>query len=248
MAATPTGVAAMESQIMATLDPTSVLGNLRGAWAGGIISSNNTSWYVRTWRTPLTPATYYQLELRAALATCATLWNSLNDTEKNAWKSAADLPDWQKADWFGNPKNPTGYGLFVRLNVILVLAELNPITTPPAPTFPTCPAITNAFLYRTNGTAYGRADLADPLPVDANNILTWISPGTAGGTQPAKIKRRLDYIKANETHQYATIWNRAALQYGLPYLGQAWSVYVACFDDYGRMSLPVTTTVTTSEP
>lgn len=233
---------------MGIIDSTSVLGNIRGKWAGTVISSSSTTWYVRNWRTPFVSTTKLQAEMRLFMARLGYAWQSLSASNKAQWNDAAAEPAWQKADWFGNLKNPTGYGLFIRVNFPLILAQKTLQDTPPVASFPVLPDITNATLTRSGTSVSGTAYLADYPPSDVKILITWLSPTATASTWPAKIKRNLDSITTSTHTQQVGFWQTSRLHYGYPTVGQTWTVYITGTTDAGQTSQPIAYVCTCTAP
>lgn len=233
---------------MARVDHTGPLGGFRGLWAAGVTSSNNAGWYLRSWRTSQDTRSPAQLEARETLGLLAYFWRNLTPSQRAAWSEAAALPDWQKADWFGNPRNPGGIGLYVRLNFFRVLADLAPITDPPEPEFPPAPTINTASLTRITNAAFGSVTMTLPVGPTLAMAVAWLTPGGFPTPAPSGWRKKLDSIRTQSPLNTLSLWQRAKQRYGLPYVGQSWTLFVACADTSGRLSQYSRTTVTVGAP
>lgn len=233
---------------MARIDPTGPLGQFRGRWTLGVSSSNATSWYLRSYRTPSKYASTIQLNQRGRFTTAANAWRNLTPVDKAAWNSAADLPQWQNPDWFGNPKNPTGRGLFIRLNIPLIRAGLDIITTPPDPIFPAQRTITEVTLTRSGTTTTGSLTFSPATTSTERIACVYVKPGGIDSPQPSAWGLLWDTQTIAIGLTSTTFWHAAATRFGPLIPGQTVTVALVIFDTSGRPSPRTITTVTVTEP
>lgn len=101
-----------------------------GKIGGHVASKNRGGAYLRTKVTPTNPNTSYQASARAILASLATAWSLLTESQRLGWNNA--VKDYATTDIFGDIKNPSGINLFVKLNANLVNSGQAQITEAPA--------------------------------------------------------------------------------------------------------------------
>lgn len=221
---------------MARVDPNSTLGGVRGSVAGMVVSSGLSGWNARTAVTPLRSRSQLQAEQRLLLGTLAAKWKTLSASTRAAWAAAAALPAWKRLDWFGNAYSMGGYGLFVSLQMPLAMRGLLLYSDPPAAVFPDPVAITAATLYRGSSSAAGSFTLAAAPITSAANYRLWLSVAALGSSAPLANRRILDVITASTNDTTRLFWSRAAARFGLPLIGQAWTLFFSTFDNFGRPS------------
>lgn len=221
---------------MARVDPNSTLGGVRGSVAGMVISSGLSGWNARTAVTPLRSRSQLQAEQRLLLGLIAAKWKTLPASIRADWAAAAALSDWKRLDWFGNAYSMGGYGLFVSLQMPLATRGLALYAYPPDAVFPNPVAITAATMYRAADSVNAHYTL-DPAPnTSAANYRLWLSVAALGTSAPLANRRILDVIAASSGVTSLPFWSRAASRFGLPLIGQAWTLFFSTFDNFGRPS------------
>lgn len=233
---------------MARIDPTGPLGQFRGRWTLGVTSSNASAWYIRAYRTGSKYASTPQLNQRNRFTTAANAWQKLTPAQKAAWNSAADLPAWQLPDWFGNPKNPTGRGLFIRLNIPLIRAGLTIITSPPDPVFPAQRTITSASLTRSGSTTTGTLTFSPATTTTERVACVYVKPGGIASPQPSTWGLFFDGQTTTAGATSISLWQAAGARFGPLIPDQTVTVALVIFDTSGRPSPRTITTVNVTEP
>jgi len=104
----------------------------RGKLGGHVFSKNRGGSYMRTKVTPANGQTNAQQARRAALTEFAQAFRALTAAQITAWNNAVE--SFKSTNIFGDVKNPSGLGLFIKLNTTLDLAGQASITSPPLPT------------------------------------------------------------------------------------------------------------------
>jgi hypothetical protein len=233
---------------MARVDPNSTLGGVRGSVAGMVISSGLSGWNARTAVTPLRSRSQLQAEQRLLLGIVAAKWKTLSAATRADWAAAAALPAWKRLDWFGNAYSMGGYGLFVSLQMPLATRGLLLYSDPPDAVFPDPVAITAATMYRAAASVDAHYTV-DPAPnTSAANYRLWLSVAALGSSAPLANRRILDVIEATSGATSRLFWSRAAARFGLPLIGQAWTLFFSTFDNYGRPSQVSSFVVPCQEP
>jgi hypothetical protein len=104
-----------------------------------VLLRNNKNWNRNT-------SSAWQKE-KALVANVSATWRTLSAANKAAWEAMA--PSYPTTDPFGSPRDPSGYELYMRLNLSLRFVGVASLTTPIAPI-----AITNVgAVTLTNGGA-----------------------------------------------------------------------------------------------
>ena len=121
----------------------------------------------RIYTTPANPRTDDQMVVRSLLAQQTRRFDSLTDTQQNAWDVAAR--DYQSTPTLGQSGPLTGLQLFVRINCKLGLLGLDPVDAPPvAPEFP---ALAPQGLVITNTGGTVAVKLTCPTTPAENTVL-----------------------------------------------------------------------------
>lgn len=150
--------------------------DLRGKM-GNIVASNGIGGpIVRSRVIPFNPKSVEQVNSRARLIQFSQAWSSLLPAQRLAWNGAVD--NWKNTDVFGNALTPSGFNLFVALNINLDIISGAPIDTPPAITaVPVLSSITPSMVH-----AGAISLVTDPtsLPTDANYVISATAPMSQG--------------------------------------------------------------------
>lgn len=110
----------------------SLYDDLRGKLGNIVASTGRGGPVVRGRVIPFNPQTVNQVAARAKLTTFSQSWSALDQAERTAWNAAVD--SWKNTDVFGNKLTPSGFNLYVALNINLGIIGVAPIDTPPAVT------------------------------------------------------------------------------------------------------------------
>jgi len=102
----------------------------RNKIGGHVVSKNRAGNYMKTKSVPTNPNTSFQSEVRANVTQLSQQWRTLSDEQRSAWIAA--VADFKKTDIFGDLKTPSGFNLFMRLNLNLLNAGASLISQPPA--------------------------------------------------------------------------------------------------------------------
>jgi hypothetical protein len=97
---------------------------------GGIVYSRNTGGaYARQKVSPVQPRTEAQLNQRSRLSETSKLWDTLTQSQREAWKSFS--LGFKKRDVFGLAKQRTGQQMFMFCNLALISSGFSAILNPP---------------------------------------------------------------------------------------------------------------------
>jgi len=100
---------------MASILPSSVIGDIRGKIGNQVYSRNAGGLYVRNRVTPINPNTNPQQESRARVTTAVSLWQTLSNADRNTWHQIAT--GYTRKNRLGVTTKIGGYNLFVRNSV-----------------------------------------------------------------------------------------------------------------------------------
>ena len=116
---------------MALMLPSISVSLLVGSAGSNTFARNRGGNYVKVRKTSANPQTIYQQNQRAIVSTISTLWATLSDSQRNGWATAsADFPYTNK---IGQLKYYSGFQLFVKFNLNLVLIGSSTILDAPSP-------------------------------------------------------------------------------------------------------------------
>jgi hypothetical protein len=102
----------------------------RGKIGGHVASKNRGGAYLRTKVTPSNPNTASQSQVRSILASLASGWSLLTDSQRASWNGS--VADYQSTDIFGDIKKPSGFNLYIKLNTVLLSIGAAALTDAPA--------------------------------------------------------------------------------------------------------------------
>lgn len=103
----------------------------RGKSNGNVYAKNRAGNYIRTKVTPVNPRTSAQLGQRSAVTNLSQAWRGLTEAKRAAFNAA--VSNFQKTDIFGDLRKPSGFNLYMRLNLNLLAIGESTIDTPPVP-------------------------------------------------------------------------------------------------------------------
>ena len=141
----------------------------------------------------------------------------------------------------------SGYGLFVALSMPVAMASGSVVSTAPDPVFPAAPTISAAALSRSDDAASGSVTFSAPLPAAAPLCRLWLTPAAVYSQTARKWRRALDRVSAHGEQSSLDIWLRCADYFGLPLVGQPWTVFFQVLDASGRPSAVVSTVIECAE-
>lgn len=189
---------------------------MRNKLGGTVFSKNRGGAYSKTLVIPANPSSSGQVTKRSNFKAVSQAWKGLTDAQRLSWENAVD--NWKRTDIFANIRVPSGFSLYMRINIQLLRVGSAQRTTPPVPAkMPFVPSLSNSFtaagtslfVLPTAPVGYGagfKMVIRVTKPVSAGvkfvkNLFADIMVSTAGGTSPFSI-----------TAAYA-------LKYGVPAVG-----------------------------
>jgi len=106
-----------------------IISEARGSIAGFTFSRNTYGAYGRQKVSPINPQTAYQIGVRNDFTSMAVAWSGLTDAQRLQWNTQA--VNWTRTNVFGDNVPLTGFNLFMRLNLNLLLINQTTIDIPP---------------------------------------------------------------------------------------------------------------------
>jgi hypothetical protein len=123
---------------MAAIRTGAMIGAITGKLGDDVYSRNQYGPYVKSKGTLTDPNTSYQQTIRDRLESCLNEWQDMTDDERTAWEIASQTGEWNVKDKLRDWHKPSGYNLFVKLNMkawdnwsspeILVPPQKEPLT------------------------------------------------------------------------------------------------------------------------
>ena len=198
---------------------------IRGKEGGVIYSRNAYGAYMKTKVTPVNPQTQHQLDQRTLMGNLSQAWAGLATADKASWENLGAQVT--RVNRFGDTTYYTGFGIFMKLNRMVVLAGGTANDTAPAVDSPPILEITNL----TADSGVPSATMVyTPTPVPTgyailvyatNNILTgrsfvknfyrFIMLEAAAETSPAAYYGAWNTYFSNLLVEGATIFVRARI-------------------------------------
>lgn len=152
------------------------LGNTQsGSYDGMTASRNRFGQYYRRRAVPVNPATTFQLNQRARLATNAAAWRALTDAQRAGWTSLGLLI--VRTDSLGQTYDLTGFGAYCSVNNNKL--DAGDAAVSDAPAIVTPQDLTTATVTLT-AVAFSVAYTPTPLPA-ATRLFIHVSPQKSAG-------------------------------------------------------------------
>jgi hypothetical protein len=144
---------------------------------GNIVASNGIGGpIVRSRVIPFNPKSVAQVNARARLIQFSQAWSALTPAQRIAWNGAVE--NWKNTDVFGNSLTPSGFNLYVALNVNLDIIGVAPIDTPPAVT--AVPVLTSLAATMVAATSVSLATVPTTLVAGAKYVICATAPMSQG--------------------------------------------------------------------
>lgn len=153
----------------------------RGKIGGHVSSKNRAGSYLRTKVVPVNPQTASQSLVRSFVSTLSRAWAGLAEAERGAWNAAVEA--WKRTDVFGDLKSPSGFNLYMRLNLNLLGIGESALDTPPAPA--DTPNLESITLSGVAGTSLSLA-YVDGTVTAAQEVIVEATAGMSAGKTYAK--------------------------------------------------------------
>lgn len=142
---------------MALIIPGPMAAVIRGSIGGTTFARNPAGDYVRNRTKPTYPATDVQAQRASQMATVVDTWQGLSVEQRNAWEAKRSTNTLTNA--VGQQIVPSGFNLFTRANLSLLIASFNQVVDPPTPL--------------VIDTPHFLIEWADTLGVQITNVYGW---------------------------------------------------------------------------
>jgi hypothetical protein len=116
---------------MALVKWSALVAEVRGKINGTVFARNRYSAFARNKVSPFNPRTARQQEVRAIFAQQSQAWRVLPQEARDAWNRSVE--DFLKTNIFGDTVRPSGFTLFIRININLINIGQPTIKFPPVP-------------------------------------------------------------------------------------------------------------------
>lgn len=116
---------------MAKFTPGAIVSEVRGTVAATTYSKNKGGAIIRNRVTPINRRSTNQTQRRQILASLASAWRGLTQSQRDSWNAAS--PNFPQSDSLGQTIFLTGEQLYVRCNANLLLIGAAQITSAPTP-------------------------------------------------------------------------------------------------------------------
>lgn len=161
--------------LFAKFTPGAIVSEIRNKIAATVYSKNGAGAVIRNRVTPINRRSAGQTNARQILASYASGWRGITQSQRDAWNAAAS--NFPQTDSLGQTVILTGEQLYVRLNANLTLTGGTPITSPP---IPTSFAVLTPGAVTLSAAAFTVAFTPDPVPTGFNLVIRATAPRSAG--------------------------------------------------------------------
>lgn len=148
-----------------------------GKSGGNVMSKNRSGNYVRNRITPTNPQSTYSQPRRSYFQYLASSWRSLSSANIILWNAATI--NYPRTDRIGNIYYPSGFNLYIELNLNLFDVEGAYISAPPVKVIPTIVPISSTT-FDIGGALY-EVDYGMPLAASTDVFLVFATRGLSAG-------------------------------------------------------------------
>jgi len=174
----------------------------RNKIGGHVLSKNRAGAYVRTKVTPVNPQSSAQVNVRASIASLASGWRGLTETQRASWNAA--VKDYQKTDIFGDKVTPTGFNLYMSLNQNLYNIGVAAISAPPVPA--AVSSFTSMSVSIAKGAGTAEATVAATIPA-SETVVMYATPGVSAGKDFVKSEyRKIGIFTTGSSLDFASMY------------------------------------------
>ena len=176
-----------------------------GKMGNVVASTGKGGAYQRARVIPFNPKSTAQTTARANMTTVSQDWKGLTEGQRVAWNSAA--PNWISTGIFGNKLEPSGFNLYVKLNLNLLTIGVAQIVSPP-----TKSAVASLSTFSAAQVHAGATTLtftATPAPAGSSVIVEATAPQSAGRYSIKSQYRVIAVLAAGQASPYTatTVYN-----------------------------------------
>jgi hypothetical protein len=206
-----------------------------GKSGGNVMSANRSGNYVRQRITPVNPQSPVSQSRRAYFSQLTQLWKGLSAINIGLWNAATI--NYPRLDRIGNTYYPSGFNLFIELNLNCLIGGFAYLSAPPVKLIP----ITPTFSSLTVDFVATSVDLifAPALPVSTDIVIAFASPAVSAGKSMITSAYRFIQAFANAAQGSQNIYANYHNIFPAGEIGQ--KVFVKCFNvnGAGSQSVPV---------
>lgn len=193
---------------MAIIQPSALITGIKGKLGGGIFQYNAGGNIVRT-RTSHQNQKFPRWQLRKTQMTyLSQSWRALSDANRTAWE--AMTVSYPTVDKWGNPRDPSGFELYIRLNYVLQAGGFTLLTVPIAPIALTAVNMTAPTF---GGGATISANWDVEFDTDERLIIFAAPPCSPGVSHTSRAYRAL-FVMANDASKTKNINTLYVAQFG----------------------------------
>lgn len=166
----------------------------RGKLGGHVASRNAGGAYFRTRVTPVNPQTVLQQSYRSIFGSISRSWRDLTESAREAWNNA--VSNWVTTDIFGDSKNPSGFNLHQKLNMIMNTIGQPFLTLPPDPAN-VPPVSLSSINYETGQIDLNLVSASGPLTANTILVVEATPPVSPGKKFVANLMRVVTSIEGS---------------------------------------------------
>jgi hypothetical protein len=192
---------------MAAYTPSGIgVGQLSGKLGNDVYARNRYGSYIRTGINDFNAGSSKQLAWQAKFAAVEAKWQTITESQREAWNAAAESGIWDGRSVRGNPIQLAGHSLFLKLNGALERLLLFNAEPPERRYFEIENLPFAQTLVRNNATDLSLTTSAATLPADTR-IYTWATiPLKKGVMRPRKSDFRFLYHVAASLYTPTRNW------------------------------------------
>jgi len=106
--------------------PTALISGLKGKLGGTVFQMNASRIYARTNARKNNPNSVNWMIQKGYFSNTSQAWKGLTDAQRASWKAV--VASWPSYDKYGEPRTPSGYEIFCKVNLV-VLGQNQPLIT-----------------------------------------------------------------------------------------------------------------------
>lgn len=161
-----------------------VVSDISGKVSGNVFSKNRGGNYIRNWSKPTNPDTPRQRAARQKMTFVSSGWRMLTDAQRTSWDESAKIRP--VINRMGESKNLSGFGLYVKQNLALQVADVGTLASAPAAKAIHSMVINSVeVVLDTVQITISRADKTDLMQSDAEYAVIGVSAPTSPGRKPS---------------------------------------------------------------
>jgi len=188
---------------MAAIKFTGLVSDMKGSIGGSTVQGGKQGPIIRAKPKPAQKTLNLQQPRRGYFSTLTRKWSGLTQTKRDAWDAAA--PSFPIYNKFGDLVDPSGFNLFLSLNINLNVIGLSYIDTPP--TAGSVTAITSvSFLISESLEAFNFSISPTPVPTK-HKYVYYAGPNRSPGVQVNYSTLRVIKVRNEGNGANINIWS-----------------------------------------